>query len=76
MDDYTFSLAKHDDFSEIMDLYHSLMGTPGCTWHSHYPNRDIVVSDIENDSLYVLRDNDRIIAVAAAGVSDELDALP
>ena len=74
--DYCFSQARDRDMAEIMALYHSLMGTPGCTWNTEYPTEEIVAADIENGSLYVLRnESDRIIAVAAAGVSDELEAL-
>jgi len=74
--DYRFSLAVKGDMAEIMALYRGLMGTPGCTWSEHYPTEEIVAADIAEDSLYVLRDHTgRIIAVAAAGVSDELEEL-
>ena len=76
MEKYKFSLAKTADVSEILNLYHSLIGTPGCTWNLDYPNKEIVETDIEQESLYVLRnDNSRIVAVAAAGKSSELDEL-
>lgn len=75
MDKYNFSLAKHSDISEILDIYHSLIGTPGCTWDIDYPNREIVESDIDRESLYILKNYDKIIAVAAAGINDELDHL-
>ena len=76
MNNYIFSLAERNDVDEILDFYHSLVGTPGCTWNLDYPNRENVESDIHNDSLYMLRDKDNIlISVAAAGMSDELEEL-
>jgi len=68
-------LASFDDISEIIGIYHNLIGTPGCTWSLDYPTIDIVESDIENRSLYILKDDSRIIAVAAAGAFDELNHL-
>lgn len=75
MDTYKFSLANYDDLSEIMDLYHSIIGTPGCTWSLDYPNKENVESDINNKSLYILKYDEKIVAVAAAGSFNELDHL-
>ena len=74
--EYKFSTAKRADILEIVSLYHSLIGTPGCTWDFDYPDKEIVEADILEESLYVLRnDSNRIIAVAAAGKCSELDEL-
>ncbi len=73
MGKYDFLLANIDDASEIMDIYHSLIGTQGCTWSIEYPDYETVESDICNKSLYILKDNNRIIAVAAAGSFNELE---
>jgi ribosomal protein S18 acetylase RimI-like enzyme len=76
LNNYVFSIAKQNDIDEILDFYHSLIGTPGCTWHLDYPNRKIIESDIHYESLYILRDKDNsIISVAAAGMNDELEEL-
>jgi ribosomal protein S18 acetylase RimI-like enzyme len=76
MGTYNFSLANYCDLSEIMDLYHSIIGTPGCTWSLDYPNKENVESDINSQSLYILKYDDKIVAVAAAGSFNELDHLP
>ncbi|NDV45934.1 GNAT family N-acetyltransferase [Paludibacter sp. 221] len=74
--DYFFALAKRSDTPEILKLYRSLIGTPGCTWHSEYPNREITESDIDAESLYMITDKShKIIAVATAGKDNELDEL-
>jgi L-amino acid N-acyltransferase YncA len=75
MDDYTFLLASYDDITEIVDIYHSLIGTPGCTWDLDYPNRESAESDISRSSLYILKKNDKIVAVASADAFNELGHL-
>lgn len=68
--------AKVFDVEEILCLYHSLIGTDGCTWSDEYPTRCDVESDLEKASLYVLYDeNNKILGVAAAGEDSELEHL-
>ena len=75
MNNYEFRLANYDEISEIMDIYHSLIGTPGCTWDLYYPSRETAEYDINNGFLYVLKNGEKIIAVASAGNLDELGDL-
>ena len=75
MSDYTFLLASYDDIPEIVCIYHSLIGTPGCTWDLDYPSRTTAESDINSRSLYILKKNDRIVAVASVGEFNELGHL-
>lgn len=68
--------ARVEDISEIMCLYHSLIGTNGCTWSEDYPTLYDVESDLAKSSLYVLCDeNNKILGVAAAGEDTELEHL-
>lgn len=76
MEQYAFSLASHDDIPEIVDIYRSLVGTPGCTWDLEYPSRESAEWDFENKSLYVLKQNGKIVAAASAGDFNELGHLP
>jgi ribosomal protein S18 acetylase RimI-like enzyme len=76
MDGYEFLLAAGEDIPEIANIYSSLVGTPGCTWDSDYPNRETAESDVGSKSLYVLKKDGRIVAVASAGPFDELGHLP
>lgn len=89
LNQYEFQLASHDDIAEIINLYHSLIGTPGCTWNEHYPNKETAEDDINNDYLYVLKMKDeidtvaskivavasKIVAVASIGTFNELEDL-
>lgn len=67
MNQCAFLLATYDDIPEIVGIYHSLIGTPGCTWDYEYPNIATDQSDIDSKSLYILKKNHKIIAVASAG---------
>lgn len=73
--DYKIRMAKICDIEEILDIYHSLIGKDGCTWDLDYPNIDDVKNDIRKNSLYIVLDGKKIIAVAAAGEDDELNGL-
>ena len=75
MSNYIFTLATQEDADKVMDFYHSLIGTPFCTWALDYPDEKVINHDIHNKSLYLLMENDEIISAAAAGVHDELDGL-
>ncbi len=75
LDGYEFVLAEHADIPEIVEVYHSLVGTPGCTWDSEYPSRKMAELDVGSNSLYVLKKDGRIVAVASAGDFQELGHL-
>lgn len=77
MNDFEFSLAKISDVPEILQLYRSLIGTPGCTWSEDYPNTEIAEQDINNGSLYILRADGDIVAAASmsADFGDNLSSL-
>ena len=76
MEDYSFALAKRSDTPEILKLYRSLIGVPGCTWNADYPSREITEADIDAESLYVLLDKKYKIAAAVTARKDvDLDEL-
>jgi len=72
MDEYTFQLATLDEIPNVVELYHSLIGTPGCTWNLDYPSKETAEHDIINDRLYTLKLDNVIIAVASVGDYNEL----
>jgi len=75
MDEYTFQLASLDEIPDVVNIYHSLIGTQGCTWDLDYPSKETAEFDISNNMLYTLKLNCRIIAVASVGDYDELGDL-
>lgn len=72
MNKYEFRLAKPDEIPEIVSIYHSLVGTPGCTWNLYYPSQETARDDIKHEYLYVLKMEGEIVAVASVGQFDEL----
>lgn len=75
MDSYEFLLANHDEIPQIINIYHSLIGIPGCAWSLDYPNRETAKSDVDSKSLYVLKKNGIIIGVVSVGEFNELGHL-
>jgi len=73
MNQYQFRLAVPADAPAVERVYQSLVGQPGCTWHADYPTIEHALDDIRVESLYLLLDNDKIIAVASAGPFDDID---
>ncbi len=67
--------ATNKDESQILEIYHSLIGTFGCTWSEEYPTIEDIRNDTLKKSLYTVWNDNRIIAVAAAGKDHELDNL-
>lgn len=68
-------MAKINDKEEIIKIYKSLIGFPGCTWSNEYPTIEDVYKDINKESLYIVYDDKKIIAVATAGKDEELEHL-
>lgn len=75
MDVTVFLPATRDDIPQIVELYHSLVGTPGCTWSMDYPSKLTAECDLESNSLFVLKQGCKIIAVASVGDFNELGHL-
>ncbi|MDR2889635.1 MAG: GNAT family N-acetyltransferase [Lachnospiraceae bacterium] len=72
MSSYHFMTACEGDIPEIVSIYHRLIGTPGCTWDLNYPTIDTAHSDVSAKSLFILRDDRQIIAVASTEPADDL----
>jgi len=72
---YSFAQATRDDIPEIVDLYRSVIGMPGCTWSEDYPNKDTAEYDINKGWLYALKKQDKIAGVVSIGDFGELGDL-
>ena len=67
--------ANYKNIDDIMKIYKSLIGFPGCAWNDIYPNKEIIQSDINCESMYIVYYNDLIVAVANASKDEELENL-
>ena len=53
--DYKLELATPNQIEEILSLYQNVIETTFTTWDKNYPSKDLLISDIQNKNLYVLR---------------------
>ena len=68
--------AEETDKNQILALYHSLIGTEGCTWSLEYPTMEDINQDLEKGGLYILSNEDnQIIGAATAEKDNELEKL-
>ncbi|MCL1998441.1 MAG: GNAT family N-acetyltransferase [Turicibacter sp.] len=72
MTTHTFQLAQTSEIPEILGIYTSLIGFPGLAWNTEYPSQETAEGDIAHNSLYTLKDGEKIIAVVTAAPLDEL----
>lgn len=70
--EWRFSPIPADYAEEAVSLYNSLKTLPGCTWDEEYPDRDLILSDLNSGMLHGAFDGNRLIAVGAAMLDDEL----
>lgn len=74
--EFTFRKAAPEDAQDILTLYRSHIGAPGCTWRLEYPDEELLTGDIAAERQYVALCDGVLAAVASAEPSDEdLDTL-
>jgi len=55
------------DADEVLALYNSMIGTPGCTWSELYPAMENIEFDLGKDALWVMRDGDVLVGAISVG---------
>lgn len=70
-----FMTASIAEAQEILEFYHSFIGTEGCTWNEYYPALEHVCMDIEKENLFLVRDEKGIVATISIDSDDQVDAL-
>lgn len=55
-DNMEFRRARREEAEEILQLYHSLVGTEYCVWTENYPTEREVEFDLSRDALFCLRE--------------------
>lgn len=72
----TFLQPALKDKQEILSLYHSMIGTEGCTWTMDYPNEEILEKDFSRQAIFVIR-NEKNEIIGAISIDDdkEVDGL-
>lgn len=70
-----FLQARAQDAPDVLKLYQSCIGLPGCTWNEYYPTDEDIQIDRAQGALYILRDGDAVIGAVSAGFKCELDGV-
>lgn len=66
--------AHLEEADAILELYHSVLDTPGCRWSMDYPTMENIKEDIAGDALFCLRENGEIISVISCEYDEVTDA--
>ena len=48
--EYGFRKAVKEDLPLVLQLYKSVIGTPGCVWDEEYPNEETLKEDFEGEN--------------------------
>lgn len=71
-----FEMATKEDAGTILELYHSVLGTPYCRWSMHYPTKENIEDDLKRNALFCFRENGEIIATISIDLDEAVEALP
>lgn len=66
--DLVFDKANIEEYEQIHALYQEVIRTTFTTWDDNYPGRDLIMEDIMNGDMYVLKNGNNIIAVSFLGI--------
>lgn len=67
--------ARKEELPEVLKMYRSVIGKPGCNWSITYPNEITLQQDFRSGNLYVLRKGKKIIGAGSIVCKNELDDL-
>lgn len=67
--------AQPQDKAEILKLYKAQIGREFCPWTEEYPDEETIEFDLSRDSLFVLKDGDRIVGAVSIDDDEEVNAL-
>ncbi len=66
--------AEHDK-DEILKLYKAQLGREFCPWTDGYPGEETIDFDLSRDALFVMKENERIIAAVSLEDDEDVDRL-
>lgn len=68
--------ATENDKDEILKLYKAQLGREFCPWNEYYPSEEEIDFDLSRDSLFVMKDDEKIIAAISIDDDDSVNDLP
>ncbi len=75
MTELKLTLASMADAENILHFYHSFIGTEGCTWDENYPGLEHIHMDINAKNLFLLKDDNGIVATISIDSDEQVDSL-
>ncbi len=69
------TLAKESDREQLMKLYKEQLGREFCAWDEDYPSEDTIDFDLSRDALFVMKENNTIIAAISIEIDEDVDSL-
>ena len=70
---YELTLANATEIDKIITLYRRVIDTTFTTWGKDYPSKELLINDIKNNNLYLLKLDDNIVAVSFLGIKENDD---
>ena len=67
--------AKKEELPEVLKMYRSVIGKPGCNWSMTYPNEATLQEDFRTGNLYILWRGKKMIGAGSIVPKNELDDL-
>ncbi len=74
-DMYEIILATEEDKEQVMSLYNAQMGREFCPWDEDYPSYETIDYDLGRDALFVIKEEDEIIAAISVEEDENVEAL-
>lgn len=68
-------LATNSDREQLMTLYKEQVGREFCAWDEDYPSTETIDFDLSRDALFVMKENDAIIAAISIEIDEDVDRL-
>ena len=68
--------ATAQDKDEILKLYKMQIGREFCPWTEEYPDGETIDFDLSRDSLFIMKEDERIVAAISIDEDEEVGALP
>jgi len=68
--------ATSEDKEQILELYHMQIGREFCPWNEFYPGQEEIDFDLSTDSLFVMKEDGKIIGAISIDYDKDVAELP
>ena len=72
---YSITLADPGDKAGILKLYKAQIGREFCPWNDEYPSVETIDFDLSRDSLFIMKDKEKIVAAVSIDRDEEVEKL-